>query len=150
MSTIRPRDSGDRAVSEMTAVATLVGLAILLVVGIGLNVLLLSPSDTGPPEGNFTYQHISQANTLVITYEKGDKIRAGDLYVEGQEANATWAALAGKKPDTMIKPGAVVQVGKAGPFGAPVRTSSRIRIVWRNATLNESAQLSQWSGGGGL
>lgn len=138
-----PSDA-DRGISEMTAVTTLIGVALLLVVGIGINVFLIAPTNTGPPEANFTYKHLSEGNALIVTHERGDAIRAGDLYIESEDNSATWAALAGSNGSTMVEPDDKIQVSEGGAFDAPVRTSDRIKIVWRNESINETAVLSRW------
>ena len=140
----------DRGVSELLAVVTLVGLALLLVVGIGLSVVVLSPEDTGPPQANFSYQYLDQSSILLISHERGDNITAGNLFVEGVQGNASWTALASVNESIPVVPGDTVQIGQEGPFGAPIRSSTRIEVVWRNATVNDSAVLSQWSGDTGI
>ncbi|WP_181686490.1 type IV pilin [Halorhabdus salina] len=139
----------DRAVSEMMAVATLVAMALLLVVGMGLNVFLLAPSDSGAPSANFTFRYVEQSSALIVTHETGDSIRAADVYVEGQDGNVTWAALAGWNESRMIQEGDIVQVAQGGAYGAPIGANDEIDLVWWNATANGTAVLDSWTGADG-
>jgi len=151
METVGDRVSDDdRAVTELTAVATLVGLTVLLVLGIGVNVFLFVPDDSGEPSANFTFQHLGETNALLVTHEKGDPIPSDDLYIESEDGNATWTALAGWEESRPVEPGTAVQVSEGGAFGAPVRTDDRVSVVWRNSTANQSATLARWSGGSAL
>lgn len=148
-----PSDSAghdDRGVSEMVAVVTLVAVAFILVAGVGISAFVFSADDAGPPQANFSYNYLDQASALLITYEQGDQLWSGDVYVSGSDNNATWTALAGANESIAVTPGDAVQIGEAGAYGAPIRSSSRIEIVWRNTTLNESAVISRWSGGSGI
>ncbi|MFB6128914.1 MAG: type IV pilin [Halorhabdus sp.] len=146
MNSAKANADDDRGVSEMTAVVTLVAIAFVLVAGVGAGAFLFSGDDTGPPKANFTYRYLDSASALVVTHEQGDPVRAGDLYVEGRDANASWAALAGWNASAMVEPGATVMVSKQSAFDAQVDSTDRIRIVWRNATVNGTAVLSRWSG----
>lgn len=135
----------DRGVSELMAVATLVGLALILVVGIGISVFLFAPDESGEPEGEFTFRHVEQADALMITYEEGDPIISDDLSVEGESGNATWTALAGWEQSREVEPGDSVQAGEDGAYGASIGSSDRISVVWRNATVNGTATLAEWN-----
>ncbi|MFW5949758.1 MAG: type IV pilin N-terminal domain-containing protein [archaeon] len=141
-----PSKGSERAISEMTAVGTLIGVALLLVVGIGLNVFLLAPGDTGAPDASFSFRYIDQSGTLIVTHDDGDSIRAGDLYVEGEDGNATWAELAGSNASTEVEPDDMVQVGEDGAYGASLQSYDRVEVVWRNATANQTAVLGRWNG----
>ncbi|WP_158853873.1 type IV pilin [Halorhabdus sp. CUG00001] len=143
-------ESDDRAISEMLAVVTLVGMALLLVVGIGLNVLLLAPSDSSGPSANFTFRYVEQNSALIVTHEEGDALPAGDVYVDGQEGNVTWAALAGWEDSRLIEEGDIVQVAEGGAYGEPVRQSDQLSIVWWNASANGTAELDRWTGTDGV
>ncbi|WP_136687975.1 type IV pilin [Halorhabdus amylolytica] len=139
-------NTDERGVSEMTAVATLVGLAVVLVLGIGINVFLFAPDAGGEPEAEFTFRHIEQTSALIITHEDGDSIPSGDLYVEGEDKSASWTALAGWEDVQPVEPGDVVQVGEGGAYGAPVGPNDRVSVIWRNESVNGSATLAQWNG----
>ncbi|MFB6201274.1 MAG: type IV pilin [Halorhabdus sp.] len=140
----RRRGTDDRAVSEMLAVATLVGLAVLLVLGIGINVLLFAPDSPDEPTASFTFRHVEQTSALIITHEEGDSIPSNDLYVVGQNGNATWTALAGWEQPRQVGPGDIVQASEGSAFGAPVGQNDRVRVVWRNTTMNQTATLAVW------
>ncbi|WP_135661526.1 type IV pilin [Halorhabdus rudnickae] len=141
--------SDDRGVSELMAVVTLVGLAVLLVLGIGINVFLFAPDNGGEPEAEFTFRHIEQTSALIITHEDGDSIPSTDLYVEGEDASASWTALAGWEEPRPVEPGDVVQAGGSGAYGTRVGPNDRVSVVWRNESVNGSATLAQWNGGTG-
>ncbi|CCQ34613.1 hypothetical protein HLRTI_003501 [Halorhabdus tiamatea SARL4B] len=145
-----PGDSDDRGVSEMTAVVTLVAIAFVLVAGVGISAIMFSEGDTGPPQANFTYEYIDQTSALLITHDRGDEIPSGDLYVSGSDSNVTWAALAGSNESALVTPGDAVQVSEQSAFGEPVRSSSRLELVFHNASLNQSAVISRWNGDTGI
>ena len=144
--------SDDRGVSEMMAIVTLVGLAVLLVLGIGISVFLFAPDSGSEPEAEFSFRHVSEASALIITYEDGDPIPSDDLYVEGEgeDGNATWTALSGWEEPRAVEPGAIVQASEGGAFGEPVGSNDRISVVWRNGTMNQTATLGEWNSDSGL
>lgn len=143
-------EESDRAVSEMTAVGTLIGVALLLVVGIGLNVFLLAPAEGGAPEADFTFRYVEQTSALIVTHDSGDSVRAGDIYIEGTDNSASWAALAGSNESSMVEQGDIVQVAEGGAYGQAVGSSDRIAVVWRNESVNETSVLSRWNGASGV
>ncbi|WEL21865.1 type IV pilin N-terminal domain-containing protein [Halorhabdus sp. BNX81] len=143
-------DQDERGVSEMTAVVTLVGIAFILVAGVGISAFLFTGDTSGPPQANFTYEYIDGANALLIEHDRGDEIRGGDLYVDGPDNNVTWASLAGSNESALVVPDDQVQVSEASAYGAIVRSSSRFRIIYHNASLNESVVLSRWNGDTGI
>jgi len=143
-------NTDERGVSEMTAVATLVGLAVVLVLGIGINVFLFAPDDAGEPEAEFTFRHIEQTNALIVTHEEGDPIPSQDLYVEGEDTSASWTALAGWDEPRPVEAGDVVQAGEGGAYGTPIGPNDRVSVVWRNESVNGSATLAQWNADSGL
>jgi len=140
----------ERGISEMTAVVTLVGIAFILVAGVGISAFLFVGDTSGPPQANFTYTFNEQGGFLIIEHDRGDEFRSGDLYISGSNNNVTWAALAESNESALVTPGDTVPVSEQNAYGDRIRSSSRLEIIYHNATLNQSTVLSRWNGDTGI
>lgn len=129
MARARP-DDGDRAISESASVAILVGITILVTASVGVNVLFVEEQQTGPPSANFTYDHIEQSNTLIVTHEEGAELQAGKIHFVGPDQDVTWATVAGTNATTTIGPGDIAQLSENNAFGSPVMTATRIEVQY--------------------
>jgi FlaG/FlaF family flagellin (archaellin) len=141
----------DVALSESVGVLVLVVFTVVITATVAINVLLIADeAPGGPPEANFTYDHISEASVLQIRYDFGDPIDAGNLTVSGpDQRNVTWAELAQVNDTTAVRDNATaprtVLLSSNSPYGAPVTSRDRIRIVYTPPSGNETV-LSEWDG----
>lgn len=146
----RPLSTDRRALSEGVGVAVLVGFTVVVTATVGLNVLVVSETETGPPQANFTYDYVQSSNALVVTHEAGDEFPAGSLVVSGPVAEASWATIAGVENETAIGPGSAVQLSAQNAYGQPVTVNDRIVIY--HGTGENRTEIDDWTGrpGGGV
>lgn len=130
--------------------AVLVGFTVIVTATVGLNVLVVSETDAGPPQANFTYDYVASSNALVITHQEGDEFPAASLIVSGPVAEARWAAIADVENDTAIGPGSGIQLSTQNAYDQPVTVNDR--IVISHGTGENRTELSSWTGrpGGGV
>ena len=133
----------ERGVSEATGVAILIGMTVVVTATVGLNVLVASEADTGPPSANFSYDYIESGSTLIITHTRGDEFPASDLVIAGPDTETTWAQTANVNASAPIGPGDKTQLSSANAYGADVKSTTVITIYY--ARSGNRTQLSQWS-----
>jgi outer membrane protein assembly factor BamB len=80
-----------------------------------------------PPDASFTVEYDPGTDSLVVTHEQGDRIRAGDLYIQGQgfagTASDEWSRRANLEPDWPVRPGDSVEL-------SDVSDAYIVRVVW--------------------
>lgn len=134
----------DRAISEATGVAILIGITIIVTATVGLNVLMAEHEADSEPTANFTYDYVDDQSTLIITHSEGDEFPAGELLIEGPNNEVTWAQASGSEETRPIGPGDIVQIGPTNVYGEHVSTLHTIRIY--HETEEDRSQLSEWPG----
>ncbi|QGA82909.1 type IV pilin [Halomicrobium sp. LC1Hm] len=131
----------ERAISESTSVAILVGITVVVTASVGLNVLVADSQETGPPSANFSYDHIEQSNTLIVTHDRGDELEAGQIHFVGADQDTTWAAAAETNETSTVGQGDIVQLSENNAFGTPVTSSTEIEVQYvyegNRTTLDE-------------
>jgi len=138
----------DRAVSEFTGVAILIAVTVLVTASVGLSVLVADSTQTGERSANFSFQYIDGSSVLIISFERGDQFRAGNLTVRGEGAEATWAVLSGSEPSAWIgpqSPASTVQVSGRNAYGQRVAADENVRVVYTPGDGNETV-LQRWAG----
>lgn len=138
-----PRD--DRAVSEATAMAILVGFTVLVTASVGISVLVLDAGDGSTVSANFSFDYRSGDAMMLLSHERGDEIPAGELVIEGEPGAVTWAELAGTGPNETVGPGDLVQLSDASAWGAPVSRGDRVEIYHVTDAGNRTL-LDAWEG----
>jgi hypothetical protein len=138
-----------RAVTVTDTVAALSLIAFALIIGGGLGVGLVFPGggggDTGAPSANFTFEYLSQANTVFATLNSGGPIPGGELVVVAGETEKTWAAVAEENNSTMIERGDTIPLGPNSPFGAPINAGDQVIVRWDDG--NETKRLDNFTAG---
>ncbi|MFB6162618.1 MAG: type IV pilin [Halococcoides sp.] len=135
----------NRAVSELTSVAAIVILGLVLVAVVGVNVLYVESTDTGP-SATFSYQYFEPQSMLLVTFDSGDSIPAGQLQIEGKSSEATWDALNDQmNASTPVSPGSVVRIGPQGAYNAPVASDETVTVRYLNGS-GSATTLSTWNG----
>lgn len=132
----------DRALSESTGVAILVGITILVTASVGLNVLVVGEQDTGPPSANFTYDYVEQSRALLVTHSRGDELVAGRLHFVGADRDVTWATLANTNNTTQVGRGDLVQLSERNAFGSAISQSTQIEILYEYE--GNRTKLDEW------
>jgi len=142
-----PRSDDDRAVSELTSLLTIVVLALLVITVVGVNVLYVQ-SQTEGPDATFSYQYFEPQSMLLITFDSGEPIPAGQIEIEGTDRRATWAALNDQMNEsTPVGPGTVVRIGPNGAYDQDVDPEETIRVNYLNET-GARTTLGTWNGTG--
>lgn len=135
----------DRAVSETTAVAILVGFTVLVTASVGVGVLF-AESDDGPPSTEFSFRHYSGNAMLVVEHSSGDPIPAGDIQFSSQGRAITWAGVDdGRNETDIVDQGAAIQLSDNNAWGEPVRSSDTVEVYYLHGDGN-STLLSAWEG----
>ena len=140
-----PRRPDDRAVSEFAGVAILIAITLLVTSSVGLYVLLEDSSYGEGPDANFTYDYVDESSVLIVTHDRGESFTAGNLTVRSGETSVTWSQLAGVENETLIEPGATVQLSRRNAFGREVSPASRVVVLYAPPAGNETA-LDTWEG----
>ena len=135
----------DRGVSEFAGAAILVSMTVLVTASVGLFVLVAETDTGGPPEANFSFQHIDGSSVLIVTHDRGSEIDAGNLSLRSQDASARWHELAGTNETTPVGPGDTVQLSTNSAYGARINSGDRIRVVYAPPAGNETV-LETWDG----
>jgi len=130
--------------TEGIGVAVLIGLTLLVTAIVGLNVLVIEDDDGGGPQANYSYDYISDNQVLIITHERGDEFKAGNVDIQGPDNRVTWAEVAGRDSEATVGPGDVVQLSSGSAYQQQVRAQDTITI-YHNASGNRT-QLDQWNG----
>lgn len=136
-----------RAVTVTDSVAALSLIAFALIIGGGLGLGLVFPgsgaSDGGAPSANFTFEYLTQANTVFVTLNSGGPIPAGDLVVAAGETEKTWAAVAEENNSTAVERGDTIPIGPNSPFGAPINNGDQVIVRWDDG--NETKRLDNFT-----
>ncbi|MDG5777735.1 type IV pilin [Haloarculaceae archaeon H-GB2-1] len=139
----------DAAVSEASAVLVLVVFTVLITASVGVNVFFAAEEEEDPsatPTANFSYEHIPSGSVLLITHDRGDEFRAGNLTVSGPAGqNVTWATLAASEANETVGPGDTVQLSRANAWGEAVAEGDRVRIYYVGPNGTRT-QISNWTG----
>ncbi|EMA13074.1 type IV pilin [Haloarcula marismortui] len=130
--------------TEGIGVAVLIGLTLLVTAIVGLNVLVIEDDDGGGPQANYSYDYISDNQVLIVTHERGDEFKAGNVDIQGPDNRVTWAEVAGRDLEATVGPGDVVQLSSGSAYQQQVRAQDTITI-YHNASGNRT-QLDQWNG----
>lgn len=142
----------DSAVSELTAVVTLLVIAAVMIAAVGINVMFVDSDRQQGPEASFTFDYIQEQSTLIVTHDSGEAIRAGDLLIRGPDTEATWAQTNTQvNPSTLIGPRNSTQIGRRNDaWGSRVRSNDRIQVLYSNATAGVEYTLGNWNGSDAL
>lgn len=127
-----PREADDRGVSEGIGVATLVLITVLVTASVGMSVLV--GIDGGEPEdidGEFRFEQLG--DRLVISYERGPALTAGNLYADGPHNNVSWAAVAEIGDDDTVTVGDTMQIGALNIYGSDVEADDDVEMVYLTA-----------------
>lgn len=131
------------AVSESAGVGLLIGMTVLVTAVVGINVLIVEQDDTSGPQANFTYDHVSEQQFLIVEYRSGDSFQAGDIEFTGPAGTATWAELSGWNETDMAGPGDITRLGENNAYGESVGSSDPITVYYNES--GNRTQLSQWN-----
>lgn len=132
-------------VSDAVATGTIIFMAVALTAGLGFAVIT-DAGATGPPEANFTFQYFGENGALIVTHDRGDAIRAGNLVLSNGETAESWATVAATNNSTLIGSGDTIQLSQRSAFGAPIETEDRVEVRW--VTENQTVVLETWRDSG--
>jgi hypothetical protein len=136
-----------RGVSEFTGVAILITMTVLVTASVGMYVLVVdTTSDEGPPDANFSFQHISSTSSLIVTFDRGEPIAARNISFEGGGGSATWAELADMNGSEAVGPGAAVQLSNRNAYGQSIGRDTTIRVYYLGVN-DTRARIDGWNTG---
>lgn len=139
-----------RAVSESTGVATLVVITLVATATVGLGALFLDGEDETEFGAQFTFSHLSERGELLVFYESGENLRAGNIIISGPSGEVTWAQLRGMDANATATPGTrePVRLSSQTAYGSSVTEEHYVEIRYRpteNDDLEEPVVLARWN-----
>lgn len=136
----------ERAVSEATGIAILVGFTVLVTASVGISVLFVDASGGGDVSANFTFEYRVQQSMVLVSHERGEELPAGELVITDASRSVTWAEVGGMPPNQTIGPDAPpIQLSDASAWAAPVSRGQTIEIYWVPNEENRTF-LDGWTG----
>jgi hypothetical protein len=136
----------ERAVSEGMGVAALVLLTVLVTASVGMNVLFTGEGESGGIDAEFDFQYFSERSSLLMTYNTGPELDAGNVTIVAPGKNLTWATLRELNATDTISPGSRAQLNAQNAYGFRVAPRANVTIVYTQGE-NESV-LDFYNGGG--
>lgn len=117
-----------RGSSETLGVAVLIGMTLLVTVGLGLGVLMISEEEQDQTADiSFTFL----SDTLVIVYEDPKERVAGNLYIDGPANNVTWAELDDELgPEDMVGQNTEIRLNSDTAYGTNPAEEDAFDVVY--------------------
>lgn len=123
------RPIGPRGLSEGTGVAVLVVLTVVATASVGMTVTLLNDEGSNEYGADFSFDHAEELKHLLIFYNEGDSLRAGNLVVSGPQNEVTWAQIEGIEPNATVEPSNVpTRLTPGNAYGSEVNEEDFIEI----------------------
>jgi len=147
-------DSGtigrNRAVSPVIGVVLLVAVTVVLATVAGAVVFGVGDrTQQEPTQATFDFQYDSAAQTLTISYERGDILAVDRVYVRGDvgpdDNTGRWNSVPGAGSASRIRPGETVTLGLGT---GPVPDDYTVRVVYQPAGNQTATTLAESSGPG--
>jgi FlaG/FlaF family flagellin (archaellin) len=127
-------------------------VAVTVVLAVVTGVFVFGGGDQNqqePTRANFAFQYDSGAQTLEITFERGEVIASENLYVRGQvgpdDNTGRWNSVPGAGSASEVTPGATVTLGLGT---GPVPDDYTVRVVYQSTGNETSTTLAQSTGPG--
>lgn len=143
------RPSGrTRAVSPVIGVVLLVAVTVVLATVAGAVVFGVGDrNQQEPTRATFDFQYDSAAQTLTISYERGDVLAAEAVYVRGDvgpdDNTGRWDSVPGAGSASEIRPGKTVTLGLGT---GPVPADYTVRVVYQPAGNQTTTTLAESNG----
>jgi len=119
-----------RAVSESAGVAALLVITVVATASVGLSVVIVAEDGDDGSEFPVEFQYSGDLSQLTVFYNGDQPVAAGDVVIDGPDANVTWAELAGIPADEQVAAGdQPVFLNDASPYGNDVAETDVIRVV---------------------
>lgn len=141
---------GRRGVSPIIGVVLLVAVTVVLATVAGVVVFGVGDrNQQQPTRANFDFQYDSGAQTLAISYERGEVLTADTVYIRGDvgpdDNTGRWNSVPGAGSDSEIQPGSTVTLGLGT---GPVPDDYTVRVVHQPSGNETSATLAESRGPG--
>ncbi len=133
----------DRGVSEGAAIAALVLLTVAVTASVGVGVLLVETGPDNEFDATFSYQYFDGRQAVVVTYEEGENLTAGNVVFRGAN-EVTWAEVGGLNASDTVTPGADVQLSPNNAYGTEVTGSTNVTVLY--VQDGNETQLDSWTG----
>lgn len=126
----------------------LIGVALVIVLAVGVNVLFVESDDSPGPDATFSFDYVEEQQALVITHAGGESVPARNLRIEGPGSRVLWSKVNPQVDNsTVVSPNDALLIAGSNGYGSRVRPSDRVSVVYVNATATpEPITLSQWNG----
>ncbi|WP_338728126.1 type IV pilin N-terminal domain-containing protein [Haladaptatus sp. DJG-WS-42] len=126
------------AVSPVIGVILMVAITVILAAVIGTFVLNLGDQvGDAAPQAKFSFDYTESTDTLVITHESGDRVKATDLKIKDGDGDTDtdWDAAGGS---TFATAGDSVTLN-------PVESDDTVRLIYDDGS-GDTATIQKWSG----
>ncbi|WP_336361297.1 type IV pilin N-terminal domain-containing protein [Haladaptatus sp. ZSTT2] len=126
------------AVSPVIGVILMVAITVILAAVIGTFVLNLGDQvGDAAPQAKFSFDYTESTDTLVITHESGDKVKAANLHVKSSGGvDDTWDGLGGSTFAT---------AGDSITLSGTVASGDTVRLIYDDGS-GDTATIQKWSG----
>ena len=140
----------NRGVSPVIGVVLLVAVTVVLATVAGAVVFGVGDrNQQEPTRASFDFQYDSGAQTLAISYERGDVLTADTVYVRGDvgpdDNTGRWNSVPGAGSASEIQPGSTVTLG-LGTGAVP--DDYTVRVVYQPSGNETSTTLAESRGPG--
>jgi flagellin-like protein len=141
-------ETTERGVSPVIGVVLLVAVTVVLATVAGAVAFGVGErNQQEPTRAEFDFQYDSGAQTLAISYERGDVLAADAVYVRGDvgpdDNTGRWDSVPGAGSASEIQPGSTVTLGLGT---GPVPDDYTVRVVYQSTGNETSTTLAQSSG----
>lgn len=138
----------NRGISPVIGVVLLVVITVLLATVAGAVVFGVGDrNQQEPTRANFDFQYDDEAQTLAISYERGDVLATDSIYVRGDvgpdDNTGRWISVPGAGSASEIQPGSTVTLG-LGTGSVP--DDYTVRVVYQPAGNSTSSTLAESRG----
>ncbi|SDJ84576.1 hypothetical protein SAMN05216226_11067 [Halovenus aranensis] len=122
------RPIGPRGISEGTGVAVLVVMTVVATASVGMTVTIIN-DDSNEYGADFSFEYAEELKHLLVFYDDGDGLRAGNLVVAGPQGEVTWAQIEGLAPNETVEPNNLpTRLAPGNAYGAEVNEEDYIEI----------------------
>lgn len=123
------RPIGLRGVSEGTGVAVLVVMTVVATASVGMTVTLLNDEGSNEYGAEFRFDYAEELKHLLIFYDEGNSLRAGNLVISGPQGDVTWAQIEGTEPNATVEPSNVpARLTPGNAYGSEVNEEDYVEI----------------------
>lgn len=128
----------DDAVSPVIGVILMVAITVILAAVIGAFVLNIGGSQDTAPTASFDFENSSNADSVNITMESGEKINTETISVTWDGGENESLGIGEWTSGTTVEIGGAVDDNK-------INSGDTVRIIWESQSTDKSSTLGTWT-----